>query len=238
MLGRLVPKTALTACRRGSRIPGLGRIHGHDTSARIRGRSAAIFGDAPITSASRTVVQGRCKTREVSEWGAATYGDPCRECGFAWRLATDEAVAIISSAPAAYSEVLRGASGYESAPELAWNLVGYVAHVADNLRIWGERLAAAAGPGDAVTLVSYDSDALAEARRYDSLPLSGVLWGLSEAVASWERAWSRADPARSFVHPDRGRIAAEDIARTNAHDVVHHQFDLRRCLASNGRADP
>jgi hypothetical protein len=145
---------------------------------------------------------------------------------------------MISSTPAAYSEVLRGASGHESAPELAWNLVAYVAHVADNLRIWGERLAAAAGPGGPVTLVSYDSDALAEARCYDSLPLSGVLWGLSEAAASWERAWRRADPTRSFVHPDRGRIEAEDIARTNAHDVVHHQFDLRRCLAWNGRPDP
>ncbi len=180
-------------------------------------------------------VRGRCKTREVSKWGATTYGDPCRECGFTWELTADDAVLVVSSAPAAYGEVLRHASGYESTPELAWNLVSYVAHVADNLRVWGERLAAAAGPGEPVTLVAYDSDALAAARRYDLLPLSGVLWGLGEAAASWERAWRSADRSRSFLHPDRGCIVPEDIARTNAHDVVHHQLDVRRCLDGSGR---
>lgn len=177
----------------------------------------------------------RCKTREVSDWGGVTYGEPCRECGFTWELTAEDAVALVSAAPVAYSEVLRHAGGHESTSELAWNVVAYVAHVADNLRVWGERLAAAAGPGEPVPLVAYDSDALAVARRYDLLPLGGVLWSLREAVASWERAWRDADRSRPFLHPDRGCIVPEDIARTNAHDVVHHLLDVRRCLDGSGR---
>ncbi len=131
--------------------------------------------------------------------GPATFGDPCRECGFAWNLTADEAVAVISKSPAAYRDAVRDATGRESAPDLVWNLASYVAHVADNLRIWGERLAAAAGSKEPIALVSYDSDALASARRYDSLPLSGVLWGLSEAAASWVRAWRTGDSARAVA---------------------------------------
>jgi hypothetical protein len=168
----------------------------------------------------------------VSAWGPATFGDPCRECRFAWNLKAESAVAVISGAPAAYREAVRDATGRESAPELVWNVAAYIAHVTDNLRIWGERLAAAAGSEEPITLVSYDSDALASARCYNSLLLSGVLWGLGEAAKSWASAWRSVDSARAFLHPERGRITTDDIARTNAHDVVHHQFDLSRCLAS------
>ncbi len=167
----------------------------------------------------------------MSTWGPATYGDPCRECGFAWDLTAEDAAGVVSGAPAAYRSAVGSGTGRESAPDLLWNVVAYVAHVTDNLRVWGERLASAAGPGEPIPLVSYDSDALASARSYNSLPLSGVLWGLGEAAASWARACESADPSRAFLHPERGRIFIGDIARTNAHDVVHHQFDVRRCLA-------
>lgn len=179
--------------------------------------------------------QGRvalCETRRVNAWGPVTFGDPCRECGFDWNITADDAVAVVLGAPAAYRDALRDASGSESTPDLVWNVTAYVAHVADNLRVWGERLAAAGGSDEPITLVSYDSDALASARRYDSLPLTGVLWGLSEAAASWVRAWKSSNgPDWVLLHAERGPISAEDIARTNAHDIVHHQFDLRRCLA-------
>lgn len=174
-----------------------------------------------------------CKHGLVSAWGPGAFGDPCRECGFAWDLSVEAAAGVVSGAPAAYRDAVGSATGRESASDLRWNVVAYVAHVTDNLRVWGERLASAAGPGEPITLVSYDSHALAAARTYDVLPLSGVLWGLSEAAASWARAWERADPSRAFLHPQRGCIFSGDIARTNAHDVVHHQLDVRRCLAGD-----
>lgn len=168
----------------------------------------------------------------MSNWGPATFGDPCRECGYPWNLTAHEAAATIKKSPAAYRDAVRDATGSESAPDLGWNVTAYVAHVTDNLRIWGERLAAAAGSREPVAVESYDSDALAAARRYESLPMGGVLWGLDEAAASWERAWHASGPARVFLHPDRGRITSEDAALTNAHDVVHHLFDIHRCLDS------
>lgn len=139
---------------------------------------------------------------------------------------------MVTGSSEAYRNALRDATGYESTPELVWNAAAYVAHVTDNLRIWGERLAAAGLSEEPLTLESYDGDALASARCYNSLPLAGVLWGLSEAAASWTRAWSNRGSDRVFLHPERGRISADDVARTNAHDIVHHQFDLRRCVTS------
>lgn len=80
-------------------------------------------------------------------------------------------------------------------------------------------------------LAPYDSDALAVARRYNSLPLNGALWTLDEAAQSWMRVWRIIDPSSTFVHPDRGAITAEDIARSNAHDVEHHRLDVARLIA-------
>ncbi len=171
----------------------------------------------------------------MSRWGAATYGDPCRVCSFSWLRTSGEAVSLIEDAPAAYREIVSGATGRESVPELAWNVVGYIAHVADNLRVWGERLAAATVSPGALMLVPYDGDALAAARCYNSLPLEGGLWALDESAEAWVRAWRNVDPASTFVHPDRGSITAEDIARTNAHDVEHHRLDVTRCIAGTGR---
>lgn len=171
-----------------------------------------------------------CETQAVSNWGPATFGDPCRECGYAWNLTAQEAAATIKESPAAYREAVRDATGSESAPDLSWNAAAYVAHVTDNLRIWGERLAAAAESEEPIVVEPYDSDALAASRRYESIPLAGVLSGLDEAVASWERGWNRSGDARVFVHPDRGRVTTADVALTNAHDVVHHLYDVHRCL--------
>jgi methionyl-tRNA formyltransferase len=57
----------------------------------------------------------------------------------------------MSGLTAAYGEVLAGATGSEQLPELAWSVGAYVCHVADNLRIWTERLMGVAlAEGDGV----------------------------------------------------------------------------------------
>lgn len=106
--------------------------------------------------------------RRGALWGPARYGDPCDECGFAWSIGLDDAVARVRQAPRVYAAVLSGASGSERSGAGAWTTAGYVCHVADNLRIWAERLAGAtAGAGSAVA--GYDQDALAGVRRYDAV---------------------------------------------------------------------
>lgn len=151
-----------------------------------------------------------------------------------WTVAISDVVALIADAPAIYADLLRDVTGAEGTPELDWNVGGYVSHVANNVRIWAERLVAAT-VYQPLVVSSYDADALGVARRYNNVQLSGALWGLREAVDSWQRAWTLGGEGRVVVHPDRGHITAEDVARRNAHDVFHHQHDIRRCLGMNLR---
>ena len=57
-------------------------------------------------------------------------------------------------------------------------------HVADNLRIFAERLEGvfAGGP---TTLAAYDQDELAAARNYDAMSLQSALWSVRTATATW-----------------------------------------------------
>ncbi len=82
-------------------------------------------------------------------FGPRFYGDPCRECGFPWSMPIDDAIGAVAALPGSYREVIDRASGEERSPDLGWSVTAYVCHVADNLRIWAERLtgiAAAPGP--------------------------------------------------------------------------------------------
>jgi hypothetical protein len=84
----------------------------------------------------------------VEKWGAGLYGDPCRECGFGWKLSPAQAVASVQAVPDSYARRLAGATGRERHPDLAWTAAAYVSHVTDNLRTWAERLAGGYLAGD------------------------------------------------------------------------------------------
>ena len=168
----------------------------------------------------------------MSRWGADLYGDPCRECGFEWSISPGQAVNLIAGTPDEYALLLAGATGLERHPDLEWTVVGYVCHVADNLRIWAERLAGATLAGRS-EVVGYDTDLLAVARRYDSVSLSGALWSLRNAVQDWERAIRlAADQDAVLIHDSRGRQRWSDVALNNAHDAAHHAWDIRRSLGA------
>jgi hypothetical protein len=50
--------------------------------------------------------------------GAALYGDPCRECGFGWKLTPEQAVTVVRAAPGSYKGWLARATGRERHPDL------------------------------------------------------------------------------------------------------------------------
>ena len=103
-------------------------------------------------------------------------------------------------------------------------------HVADNLRIWAERLAGAA-LGGSRQVGRYDADLLAQARLYEAIPIAGALWSLQHAAGAWAAAFRLAlDNGVVLIHPDRGEQTASDVARTNAHDAFHHEWDIRRSI--------
>src|SRR4051794_5175820 len=170
----------------------------------------------------------------MNEWGRATFGDPCRGCGFDWSIAQADADVLIAQTPARFVAVIGGSEGSERAPDLEWTAGGYVCHVADSLRVWAERLANVA-LGDPGPVAEYNQDKLAVARSYDKVGVRGALWSLERAVGDWQAAVELAE-SRSAVmtHAELGEMTVLDVTRIRAHDVHHHARDIEHSLA-NGR---
>ena len=119
-------------------------------------------------------------------------------------------------------------TGQERIPELGWNVVSYVFHVAENTRIWSERLAASAfQPGAPIT--TWDEDALDAARGSSGSSLVAGLWSLERALDSW---WDVADlgVAAIVAHPDQGPMTFLDVGRAAAHELHHHALDIERIV--------
>lgn len=158
----------------------------------------------------------------------SAYGDPCRVCGYAFSD-DDAARAVIERAPAHYGSLLAGRDGSARTSALSWNAVAYVQHVADNTRIWSERIAAAALGDERV--VPYDEGALGAARGYDALPVAGALWSLERAVADFHAADALAASREyTLAHPEQGELAPSTVLHVLAHELHHHSVDVARCL--------
>lgn len=71
----------------------------------------------------------------------------------------------------------------------------------------------------------------AHARSYDLVSLAGALWSLQHAAQDWQEAIGLAlERQVALFHVGRGEQRATDVARNNAHDVYHHDWDIRRSL--------
>jgi DinB superfamily len=166
----------------------------------------------------------------MNDWGASVYGDPCRECGFTWAVSMPDALAHISNIPSVYHALLADRSGRERHPGLGWSVAEYVSHVADNLRIWAERLMGVVEGGPPL-VGHYDENELAHARHYREIPLPAALWSLTRSVDDWLTAVeASADSGVVLVHPERGELTRSDVVLANAHDALHHQRDIERTL--------
>ena len=164
----------------------------------------------------------------MNDWGASFYGDPCRECGHDWTHSMANAVSLVSNLPDAYHELLDGRTGNEQHPQLSWSVAEYVTHVADNLRIWAERLMGVVG-GAANLVGRYDENALASARNYREIPIQAAMWSLTRSVDDWlEAVKASATSGVVLVHPKRGEMTLTDVVASNAHDAIHHQWDIMR----------
>lgn len=169
-------------------------------------------------------------------WGAALFGEPCRECGFEWSITALEAVAWVR----VFEQHARQATGSLAGEARldGWSVAEYISHVGDNLRQWAERIQAArlAGRPD---VAGYDPDALAKARGYAHIPLEVALWSAGSAAHRWADVLVAAiDEGVELQHSTRGLQRAEDVARNNCHDAYHHIWDIRRITGAstfNGR---
>lgn len=167
----------------------------------------------------------------MERWGADLYGQPCTTCGFDWGIAPAAARDLVITLPDRLAAATAGRTGTERHPDLGWGVTEYVCHVGDNLRGWAERLAAGWLAGQ-TSVAGYDPDRLAEVRGYTALPLAVALWSLQASVILWVASVDRALAADvTLEHATRGPQRAQDVARNNAHDAVHHEHDIARILA-------
>lgn len=167
----------------------------------------------------------------MSDWGRSLYGEPCRECVFSWEIDVGSADVIVAAAPDRFAQLVAGRDLAARSPGCAWAACAYIWHVADNFRVWAERIIALATTGDN-TVVTYDPSALGAARGYESLPASAALWSLSRAVDDWHSALAIAQPMPGLVlrHPVAGVLTLVDVRRQLAHEVEHHAWDVTRAL--------
>ena len=166
----------------------------------------------------------------MSEWGRELYGEPCRGCGFRWAVAVDHADEIVGGAARRFGTSATRETGRLHHPDLQWSVSGYVCHVADNIRIWAERIASVALGNDGPVAL-YDQDLLGVARNYDDVDLPAALWSTGRAVADWRAAIDLAGAAPFImVHEELGALTLADIVRIRAHDVVHHAWDIERII--------
>ena len=168
----------------------------------------------------------------MNAFGTSAYGDPCRECGFGWSTSLEASAGLIADAPRRYAVLLDGQDGTAQHQDLTWTVKAYVFHVADNIRIWAERLWSRATV-DQELIHSYDQDALAAVRGYEHMPLQTALWSLSHSLATWNEALAATDDCdSSFNYPGRGLQTLSEVVQIVAHDTVHHEWDISRSLAS------
>jgi len=166
----------------------------------------------------------------MNDWGASVYGDPCRECGYPWTTSVADAVRLVANLPFAYGGLLEGRSGREQHPGLTWTVTGYVSHVADNLRIWAERLMGVV-EGAPLLVGNYDENKLADARNYKDIPIQAAMWSLCRSVDDWLRSVEASpDSGVVLVHPVRGELTLSDVVLCNAHDALHHQWDIGQTI--------
>jgi DinB superfamily len=168
-------------------------------------------------------------------WWIEEWGNPCRECGFDWSQPPESVIAAVEELPTKFEALLAGRTGDETAAhaqpgEPIWSAKAYVFHVADNLRIFAERLEGVFA-GAPTTLAAYDQDELAAARDYDAMSLQSALWSVRAATEAWASA-ARESLARPFTyqHAERGELNAAEITRGPGHDALHHYWDVTRAV--------
>jgi len=168
----------------------------------------------------------------VNDYVRARYGAPCRGCGYDWSEEDDALRRVLAQSASRFEALLSGRDGSERHPALEWNAVSYIAHTADNTRIWAERVAAAA-LGATLPVASYDENALGRARGYPLLAVQGCIWSLRRAVGDWWEA-EALEAARNVVldHPELGPLGIREVRRIVAHEAHHHEADLVRILSA------
>jgi hypothetical protein len=156
-------------------------------------------------------------------------GGSCAECGFSWSIAGEEALHHVEAGADRFADLLRGRDATRSPSNGVWSPSAYVWHVSDVTRAWSERLHSLHADPEA-SWAGFDPDALADARRYLDLPQTTGPWSLARSTEALVQAVGHLELTVGFVHPEWDEGTVADALRWVAHEVVHHDLDVRRGL--------
>ena len=156
--------------------------------------------------------------------------DRCPECGFNWNVASGDAVSLVETSPKRIATLFEGSeeATRRPAPDV-WSPSAYLWHLVDVLRIGSERLLTAS-IDPAAGIPCWDENDLAEVRQYDKLSPRVAVVEYGNVVPAWVAVADRIPMKASVEHPEFDTVTAEDIIRRNAHEVQHHEMDIRRGL--------
>jgi hypothetical protein len=159
--------------------------------------------------------------------------DRCPECEFDWNVGSGDAVSLVETSPKRIATLFEGSeeATRSPAPEV-WSPSAYLWHLVDVLRIGSERLLTAS-MDPAAGIPCWDENDLAEVRRYDKLSPRVAVVAFGDAVSVWVAVADRIPMTASVEHPEFGTVTAQDIIRRNAHEVQHHELDIRRGLKAS-----
>jgi hypothetical protein len=156
--------------------------------------------------------------------------DVCPGCGFAWSISVDEAVHLVQGVADRYEQLLADGVGLRSDDPARWSAKGYLWHVVDVLRFGTERLWTLTLDTDA-GVPGWDQVVMGAARQYEKLSPDGGLRALRVALRDWVKAAREAPRAAKVEHAVLGDLTTVDSIRRNAHEVQHHELDIRNALA-------
>jgi hypothetical protein len=150
----------------------------------------------------------------------------CPQCRFDWSLPEAVALDAIAHAPSRYARAFAGREGPRYGAAGSWSPREYLWHVIDGLRHGTESLWMLAVDANAGFTPFRQHDAMV-ARSASPLSVRVGTWALAVAAGEWTRAVHEAPPDVSSWHPDEGWVNRGFVVRWNAHEIVHHEMDVR-----------
>jgi hypothetical protein len=159
----------------------------------------------------------------------------CPECEFNWNVASGDVVSLVATSATRIAMLFKGSEETTRRPsQEVWSPSEYLWHLVDVLRIGSDRLLTAS-IDPAAGIPCWDENALAEVRQYDRLSPRVAVVAYEAAASAWVAVANLVPVDASVEHPEFGTLTAEDIIRRNAHEVQHHELDIRRGLKATDK---
>jgi hypothetical protein len=150
----------------------------------------------------------------------------CSQCGFDWSLSDEAGLEVVATSPTRFAHAFSGREGPRYGVGGSWSPREYLWHVVDGLRHGTENLWMLAVDADAGFTPWRQHDVML-ARSVSPLSVRVGTCALAVAAREWTRAVHEAPADISSWHPDEGWVNRAFVVRWNAHEVVHHEMDIR-----------